>query len=92
MRQKRITEEQYQIIIKDIEELTQQIKALQEKRKRLKNRIRWYDYTKNKPQEQYISGFSQQHFGKRAKDLTPEEKKEYNRLLTQKSRQKKEAK
>ena len=88
MRKERITEEQYQIIIKDIEELTQQIKALQEKRKKLKNQITWYDYTKNKPQEQYINGFSQQHFGKRFKDLTPEEKKEYNRLLTQKSRQK----
>ena len=88
MRKQRITEEQYQTIIKDIEELTQQIKALQEKRKKLKNKIRWYDYTKDKPQNQYVGGFSQQHFGKRAKDLTPEEKKEYNRLLTQKSRQK----
>jgi hypothetical protein len=88
MRQQRITEEQYQTIIKDIEELTQQIKALQEKRKKLKNKIRWYDYTKNKPQNQYINGFSQQYFGKRAKDLSPEEKKEYQRLLTQKSRQK----
>lgn len=90
MRQQRITEEQHQTIIKDIEELTQQIKALQEKRKKLKSKIRWYDYTKNKPPNQYINGFAQQHFGKRAKDLTPEEKREYHRLLTQKSRQKKE--
>ena len=88
MRQQRITEEQYQTIIKDIEELTQQIKALQEKRKKLKNKIRWYDYTKDKPQNQYAGGFSQQHFGKRAKDLTPEEKREYHKLLAQKSRQK----
>lgn len=55
----------------------------------LKNKVRWYNYAnKHYEYKDYSTSLAVQLFGKRAKDLTPEEKKEYNRLMAQKTRNK----
>lgn len=54
----------------------------------LKRKVAWYKYAASHYESKdYSTSPAMQLFGKRAKDLTPEEKKEYNRLMTQKSRQ-----
>lgn len=58
--------------------------------RKLKNKIRWYKYAnEHYNYKDYSESPSVQLFGKRAKDLTPEEKREYQRIMTRKSRQKK---
>ena len=55
----------------------------------LKNKVRWYNYAnEHYDYKNYSTSPAVQLFGKRAKDLTPEEKKEYNRLMVQKTRSK----
>lgn len=54
----------------------------------LKKKVRWYEYAnKHYEYKDYSTSPAVQLFGKRAKDLTPEEKKEYQRIMTQKCRQ-----
>lgn len=55
---------------------------------KLKRKIDSYKYYRsNYDLKDYSTSPAFQLFGKRAKDLTPEEKKEYQRIMTQKSRQ-----
>lgn len=86
MRLQRMTHEEYLQAKAEIERLKNEIKQLQERKKRLTDKVRWYDYSKDKLSTRYTSGFAVQHFGKRFKELTPAELKEYRRLQADRSR------
>lgn len=86
-RLKRMTEEEYQQLRKEYEEVDQQYKALQKQRAKIKRKLYWYEYNSNLSKS-YKEGLSYQLFGKRKKDLTPEELREYNRISASKSRKK----
>ena len=86
-RLKRMTEEEFNMLTAEYEEVDKQYKVLREYRTKLKKRIDWYNYSKNQSQN-YKQGMAFQLFGKRMKDLTPEELREYNRISARKSRQK----
>lgn len=62
--------------------------ALRERRAKLKNKVRWRDYAKEKyvPVD-HSEDKAMKMFGKRLKDLTPEELREYNRLCARMSRE-----
>ena len=77
----RMTEEEYLATKQEINELKKQIDTLREKKNSLQSRVSWYERKNNQPKESYKKGFAYQYFGKRAKDLNTEEKKEYQRLL-----------
>lgn len=89
-RLKRMTEEEYQQLKKEYEEVDQQYKALQKQRAKIKRKLYWYEYNSNLSKS-YKEGLSYQLFGKRKKDLTPEELREYNRIGAEKSRKKKKS-
>ena len=84
---KRMTEEEFKMLVAEYEEVDKQCKALREYRTKLKKRIDWYKYSQSRSNS-YKQGMSYQLFGKRVKDLTPEEKREYNRISAEKSRRK----
>ena len=86
-RLKRMTEEEYEMLTVEYEEIDKQYKALREYRTKLKKRIDWYKQSQNLSHS-YRQGLAFQLFGKRMKDLTPEELREYNRISARKSRQK----
>lgn len=81
-------------------ELEKKIKALKEeyaKKKKeilgkkavLVKKIRRQEFSNSHYEKKdWSNSFCVQHFGKRAKDLTPEERKEYHRLQTKMSREK----
>ena len=81
-------------------EIEKKIKALKEeyaKKKKeilgkkavLVKKIRWQEFSNSHyERKDWSNSFCVQHFGKRAKDLTPEERKEYQRLQTKMSREK----
>lgn len=86
-RLKRMTEEEYRQLEREYEEVDQQYKAIRERRAALKKRIDWYNYSKSRSNS-YKQGLAYQLFGKRMKDLTPEELREYNRISASRSRKK----
>ena len=61
--------------------------ASQPEESALKKRIDWYNYSKSRSNS-YKQGLAYQLFGKRMKDLTPEELREYNRISASRSRKK----
>ena len=86
-RLKRMTEEEFEQLKKEFAEVDRKYRELRELRALIKRRIDWYVNSRNQS-KQYKQGMAFQLFGKRMKDLTPEEKREYNRLSAQKSRKK----
>lgn len=89
MRTQRMTQEEYLQTKADIERLKKEIKQLQTVKKKLADKVRWYDYSKDKlSSNDYENGFAVKHFGKRYKQLTPDELKEYRRLQANRSRHK----
>lgn len=82
----RMTKEEYLQTKKDIEQLKEEIAKLREKKNCMQKRVAWYERKNRQPKETYKKGLAYQHFGKRAKDLTDEERKEYQRMLTAKCR------
>lgn len=88
MKNKRMTPDEYLQAKSEIERLKKEIKQLQTQKKRLADKVRWYDYTKDKLSTKHTNGFAFQHFGKRFKELTPDELREYRRLQANNSRHK----
>ena len=87
---KEYTEKQWQAIEQRVAKLTEQKKAIQKELNFLKAKLAGREYrvnnytpTDNTKRER---GFAMKIFGKRRKDLTPEELREYNKLLNRKSR------
>lgn len=61
---------------------------LRERRAKLKSKVRWRDYAKeNYVHVDHSADKAMKMFGKRLKDLTPEELREYNRHCTRMSRE-----
>lgn len=64
-------------------------KTLRKQRATLVRKIAWQEYSeKNFIKKDYTKTLAFELFGKRLKDLTKEEKREYNKILTRKIRQK----
>lgn len=64
-------------------------KAILDKKANFVKKIRWQEFSNSHYEKKdWSNSFCVQHFGKRAKDLTPEERKEYQRLQTKMSREK----
>ena len=63
-----------------------EIKTLRLERAKLKKIIYDYTYRKSKGENNYSTSLSMQMFGKRRRDLTAEELREYNKVLQQASR------
>lgn len=64
--------------------------ALTKELNKVKKQIKWHEfYSTTYGYKDHTDGFSMQLFGKRQKDLTEEEKAEYNRITTRKSRERK---
>ena len=83
-----MTQEEYLKAKSEIERLKNEIKRLQKDKKRLTDKVRWYDYSKDKLKDNHTDGFAFQHFGKRYSQLSPDELKEYRRLQAKRSRHK----
>ena len=83
-----MTEEEYTEAKQEIEKIKAEIKRLRVEKKKLIKKVNWYEYTEGTLSKEYENGFSYKHFGKRKKDLTEEERKEYQRIQTSKSRNK----
>lgn len=93
MRKERMTEEEYllakyeiQIAKCEIQKLKTEIDRIRNEKNKLVDKVRWYEYSAGKLSKNYEAGFSYKHFGKRYRDLTDEERKEYRRMQTNKSR------
>lgn len=84
----RMTEDEYTQAKIEIELLKKQIKQLQAEKKKLTDKVRWFDYSKDKLKYEHVNGFAYQHFGKRHKDLTEDERREYHRLCQYQRRHK----
>jgi hypothetical protein len=89
------TSEKVEEIKKQIERLTEEIcsnkpraeiKALRLERARLVKSVNNYYYRKSKGEKNYSTSLAMQMFGKRRRDLTEEELREYNKLLQRESR------
>ena len=89
MRRERMTEVEYIQIKIEIEKIKEKITLLREEKKKLINRVRWYEYTEQNKRKDYTKTFAFQMFGKRLRDLTEDEKKEYGRERTRISRENK---
>ena len=74
---------------KQYEEVDKEYQAIREKRALIKRKISWYEYSNEKLLHSYRQGLSYELFGKRKKDLTEEELKEYNRISAKRTREKK---
>lgn len=71
------------------EEYAKKKKEILGKKAVLVKKIRWQEFSNSHYEKKdWSNSFCVQHFGKRAKDLTPEERKEYQRLQTKMSREK----
>jgi hypothetical protein len=80
---RRLTGEEVQARQDEIDELTAQIKELQAKRSKLVLRQYWLRANRKrypKHPTEHASGLSFELYGKRRKDLTPDELREYNRV------------
>ena len=86
MRKERMSENEYNAIKSEIENIKKQLEELRFKKQKLQERVSWYERTKEKLNKTYEKGFCYNYFGKRAKNLNKEEYREYQRLLTKKSR------
>ena len=86
-RLKRMSEEEYNELKKQYEEVDKEYQAIREKRALIKRRIAWYEYSNEKLLHSYRQGLSFELFGKRKKDLTKEELKEYNRISAKRTRE-----
>lgn len=89
MRRERMTEAEYLQIKIEIENIKEKITLLREEKKRLIDRVRWYEYTERDKRKDYTKTLAFQMFGKRLKDLTEDEKKAYRRERTRISRENK---
>lgn len=89
MRRERMTGAEYLQIKIEIENIKEKITLLREEKKRLIDRVRWYEYTEQDKRKDYTKTLAFQMFGKRLKDLTEDEKKEYGRERTRISRENK---
>ena len=63
-----------------------EIANLRHERARLKKRVYLYNYRLSKGEKNYSASLSMQMFGKRRRELTAEELREYNKILQQESR------
>ena len=86
MRKERMTEAEYTEAKQEIERIKAEIEVLRKEKNKLVNKVRWYEYTEDKLSTKYEDGFSYEYFGKRYKDLTKEELKEYNRMSARRCR------
>lgn len=86
-RLKRMSEEEYNELKKQYEEVDKEYQAIREKRALIKRKISWYEYSNGKLLHSYRQGLSYELFGKRKKDLTKEELKEYNRVSAKRTRE-----
>ena len=89
MRKPRMTEEEYLNTKACIERLRIDIHQLRKEKNQLVKKMQWYEFSKGKLKNTYESGLSYKYFGKRYKDLTKDEKKEYNKITTRLSRERK---
>ena len=86
---RRLTDEELQARQNKIDELTRQIKELQEKRRKLAIRQSWVRNNRKRysKRKKPVYGLALELFGKRRKDLTPDELREYNRIAQQRRRE-----
>ena len=85
MRIEKTSDEEYQQIEQEIQEITKQIAELRQKKNLLLRRIYYYKHRKDNVRV-YKKGLAVQLFGKRQKDLNDEERKEYQRVRKRNSR------
>lgn len=88
-RLKRMTEDEYLALKKEYEEADEAYRKAREIRFNLQRRMRWYENSQKRLSMKFKEGKAYQMFGKRKKDLSPEELKEYQRIAAQESRNKK---
>ena len=81
----RMSEKEYLKVKAEIEDTEKEIIALREKKNQLKKRVYWYEYTKNNIKT-FEDSIAFQMFGKRLKDLTHDELREYNKQRARISR------
>lgn len=77
-----------------VADIRTKIKETRAKKNKVQSRITWYERPDQQPmsdKERYGNTEIFKMYGKTGKDLTSEERKEYKRLLTQKSRAKRKA-
>ena len=86
MRTQRMTKAEYLQTKTEIDNIKKQIASLREQKKKLTNKVRWYEYTEHNVRKDYTDSIAFQMFGKRLKDLTETEKREYTKECTKRSR------
>lgn len=86
-----MTETEYLQTKSEIEDIKGKISLLRAEKKKLINKIRWYEYTEKETRKDYTKTLAFQMFGKRLKDLTEDEKREYSKERTRISRKNKES-
>lgn len=86
---RRLTDEELQARQDRIDELTMQINELREERNKLVLRQRWVRCNRKRcgKRKNPVYGLAVELFGKRRKDLTPDELREYNRVAQQRRRE-----
>lgn len=89
MKMQRMTKEEYLQTKAEIDDIKQKIALLRERKKKLTNKVRWYEYTEKDVRKDYTDSIAFQMFGKRLKDLTEREKREYIKECTRRSREQK---
>jgi hypothetical protein len=89
MKMQRMTKEEYLQTKAEIDDIKQKIALLRERKKKLTNKVRWYEYTEKDVRKDYTDSIAFQMFGKRLKDLTEREKREYTKECTRRSREQK---
>ena len=83
----RMTEAEYLETKRRILELEADIKPTINEIRGLKRRVRWYEYSDSTLKD-HTTDYAVKMFGKRFKDLTAEEKREYKRTTTRMYREK----
>ena len=86
-RARRMTEAEYLETKRRILELEADIKPTINEIRGLKRRVYWYEYSDSTLKD-HTADFAVRMFGKRFKDLTAEEKREYKRATTRMYREK----
>ena len=86
-RTRRMTEAEYLETKRRILELEAGIKPTINEIRELKRRVHWYEYSDGTLKD-HTTDFAVKMFGKRFKDLTAEEKREYKRTTTRMYREK----
>ena len=89
MRKERMTEAEYLQAKAEIDDIKHKISLLRAEKKKLVDKIRWYEYTEKDNRKDYTKTLAFQMFGKRLKDLTEDEKREYGKERTRVSREQK---